>query len=152
MRIRMNYYMDPDLGSGNSPYRSKSGSGNKGENPISIFSLFKQKNYKNARKVQKKKFFFCFFHGMFLHIYCLCAGSGSGFASLHTDPDPHHWCRSVIRMMLISGAYQWCGSACEKDPDRHWAPYKSWSKRLLMLRIRIQIHLKMKLVNIFFTK
>ena len=55
MRIRMNYYMDPDLGSGNSPYRSKSGSGNKGENPISIFSLFKQKNYKNARKVQIKK-------------------------------------------------------------------------------------------------
>ena len=58
--------MDPDLGSenspygsGNSPFGSKSGSGNKGENPISIFSpkfnFSNKKIIKNARKVQIKK-------------------------------------------------------------------------------------------------
>ena len=49
----MNYYMDPDLGSGNSPYGSKSGSGNKGENPISIFSP--KFNFSNKKIIKMKE-------------------------------------------------------------------------------------------------
>ena len=42
MRIRMNYYMDPDPGSGNPPYksRSRSGSKEKTSQKNQIFKLF----------------------------------------------------------------------------------------------------------------
>ena len=44
MRIRLNYYTDPDPGSGNPPYKSGSGSKEKTFSQNSIFQNFVEKS------------------------------------------------------------------------------------------------------------
>ena len=46
-------------------------------------------NFLNSeRKVLNKGLILIICHCLFLHIFPLCPGYGSGFVSLHTDPDP----------------------------------------------------------------
>ena len=109
MRIRMNDYTDPDPGSGNFLYESRSKENKSNLNFYPKNQLFphtkkcnkiylclylikkrnkitniKKKKNLMSEKVPIKISLFC--HAMFLNIYSRCPGSG--FVSLHTDPDP----------------------------------------------------------------
>ena len=108
MWIRMNYNTNPDPGSGKFSIGSKSGSGNspygsKEKNPISIF----------------------------LHIYRYCICPGSGFVSLHTDPDP------TFIKQLQSGT-----TNLDPDPNR-WLPvvgnhWRLQKRKIFLTPLKVQ--------------
>ena len=84
MRIRMNYYTDPDI------LHTDPNSDSRKKLKILILStIFKYKRkFKKCSKVKIKGLILTFCYGLFLHIYhILYRGySGSGFVSLYTDP------------------------------------------------------------------
>ena len=62
---------------------------------------------KSKRKVLNKGLILIICHCLFLHIFCICPGSGSGFVSLHTDPVPDPTFIIQIRTHKSGSATLW---------------------------------------------